>query len=278
MSSSEDDEENDDVETFGNVDEYDEEFGDEEDWSETRAVSNSSPNGLRGSRASRRKAASGTACEKHKRWKKRCPDDCPMRRSKSQKTSVIMPARSAITLDTSVFTSPSSPVSHSSKPSSSLLSMIRWSSENRSSVTFDDIKDLEKQITLMRTPSPDSEDGGCGFASDDSADSLEEKRTSSPVKVEEPPLLLRAPQPRKGFRVSKILDDEDFTQDIAYSPRNQKKPRTSAKRTAGRKYLPSACERHKLLHAKCPANCPDRLKRDAEMGSKRAEDIPFLPL
>jgi len=29
------------------------------------------------------------------------------------------------------------------------------------------------------------------------------------------------------------------------------------------KYLPQACERHKLLHARCPANCPDRLKRDS---------------
>jgi len=31
----------------------------------------------------------------------------------------------------------------------------------------------------------------------------------------------------------------------------------------GRKYLPQACENHKLLHARCPANCPDRIARDA---------------
>jgi hypothetical protein len=30
----------------------------------------------------RKKAPSGSACEKHKRWKKRCPDDCPLRKSK----------------------------------------------------------------------------------------------------------------------------------------------------------------------------------------------------
>lgn len=28
----------------------------------------------------RKKAPSGTACEKHKRWKKRCPEDCPNRK------------------------------------------------------------------------------------------------------------------------------------------------------------------------------------------------------
>jgi len=30
----------------------------------------------------RKKAPSGAACEKHKRWKKRCPDDCPFRSPK----------------------------------------------------------------------------------------------------------------------------------------------------------------------------------------------------
>lgn len=31
-----------------------------------------------------------------------------------------------------------------------------------------------------------------------------------------------------------------------------------------RKYLPQACERHRMLHARCPANCPDRLRRAEE--------------
>jgi len=61
-----------------------------------------------------------------------------------------------------------------------------------------------------------------------------------------------------------------YEADFEKSPRSQlknmsekKSPKTPrAKGT--RKYLPQACERHKLLHAKCPANCPDRLKRDAE--------------
>jgi hypothetical protein len=35
------------------------------------------------SKIARKKAPSGSACEKHKRWKKRCPDDCPMRSHKA---------------------------------------------------------------------------------------------------------------------------------------------------------------------------------------------------
>lgn len=61
-----------------------------------------------------------------------------------------------------------------------------------------------------------------------------------------------------------------YEADFEKSPRTQKNMSTEKKspktpRAKGtRKYLPQACERHKLLHAKCPANCPDRLKRDAE--------------
>jgi hypothetical protein len=38
-----------------------------------------------------------------------------------------------------------------------------------------------------------------------------------------------------------------------------------------RKYLPAACEKHKLLHARCPANCPERLLRDAQMSTASSE-------
>jgi hypothetical protein len=56
--------------------------------------------------------------------------------------------------------------------------------------------------------------------------------------------------------------------------RSLKKSNNSSTRPGrtGRKYLPQACERHKLLHARCPANCPDRIARDAE--NMRQKDDP----
>jgi hypothetical protein len=71
-----------------------------------------------------------------------------------------------------------------------------------------------------------------------------------------------------------ILDeDEDYEESDSKSSRlSSKKSRSNKKNTSprsvgrtGRKYLPQACDRHKLLHAKCPANCPDRIARDQKM-------------
>jgi len=72
-------------------------------------------------------------------------------------------------------------------------------------------------------------------------------------------------------------EDEDYEESDSKSsirPSASKKvrskkvsPSRSAGRT-GRKYLPQACDRHKLLHAKCPANCPDRLARDMKMAEQ----------
>jgi hypothetical protein len=43
--------------------------------------------------------------------------------------------------------------------------------------------------------------------------------------------------------------------------------RTIQRNSGGRaKYLPQACERHKMLHARCPATCIDRIRRDAALG------------
>ena len=53
---------------------------------EARGYLNTTP--LPSQKVPRKKAPSGTACEKHKRWKKRCPEDCPMRKQKSKKSSV----------------------------------------------------------------------------------------------------------------------------------------------------------------------------------------------
>jgi hypothetical protein len=65
-----------------------------------------------------------------------------------------------------------------------------------------------------------------------------------------------------------ISQPNDLLQKSPRVPKNpmdsKKSPKPSRANKGARKYLPQACERHKMLHAKCPANCPDRLKRDAE--------------
>jgi len=78
------------------------------------------------------------------------------------------------------------------------------------------------------------------------------------------------------FRIHKAFSADDLPKspriqlkalnavELKMDPSKDKKSPKNARRT-GRKYLPQACDRHKLLHAKCPANCPDRIRRDQEM-------------
>jgi len=75
-------------------------------------------------------------------------------------------------------------------------------------------------------------------------------------------------------RYKKSSDESSSESD---SDRPDSKPRDSIKKKktskkglnsrVGRKYLPQACERHKSLHARCPANCPDRIARDSQKGA-----------
>jgi hypothetical protein len=69
-------------------------------------------------------------------------------------------------------------------------------------------------------------------------------------------------------------EDEDYEESDSKSSHlssskksrsNKKNPSSRSAGRTGRKYLPQACDRHKLLHAKCPANCPDRLARDHKL-------------
>jgi len=90
------------------------------------------------------------------------------------------------------------------------------------------------------------------------------------------------PKKQETFRSSDsempiyLEEDEDYEESDSKSSRlpsskksrPNKKNNSSSSRSAGRtgrKYLPQACDRHKLLHAKCPANCPDRLARDQKL-------------
>jgi len=144
----------------------------------------------------RKKAPSGSACEKHKRWKKRCPDDCPMRKAKRK-----------------------------DGPNTNYYEMIQWSLIELK----EDYSDLEEEREEEMEEEEDEE---------------EEEFQAKKRRIQE-----TEPTEKK-------------------EKRKQRRNKSSKGRT-GRKYLPQACERHKILHAKCPANCPDRLRRDAEVARQQ---------
>jgi len=51
--------------------------------------------------------------------------------------------------------------------------------------------------------------------------------------------------------------------ELSSKPLQKNRGKCASRGKVRSKYLPQACERHRLLHARCPANCPDRIKRDA---------------
>jgi len=144
------------------------------------------------SKSIRKKAPSGSACEKHKRWKKRCPDNCPMRKSKSQRDGKVSPTK--------------------------YFEMVGWS------------------MIELNEDSLSNED-----------EDLIAPKSEEEMEEEE--------------------EEEEEIEEKIVKPRSKR----SSKGRAGRKYLPQACDRHKILHAKCPANCPDRIKRDAELARQKDE-------
>jgi len=101
-------------------------------------------------------------------------------------------------------------------------------------------------------------------------------RSKKAKNVEEQPKRHETPR-SSDSEISPILDeDEDYEESDSKSGRlsaskkarsKKNSPSRSVGRT-GRKYLPQACDRHKLLHAKCPANCPDRIARDQKLAEQ----------
>lgn len=209
-------------------DEYNLEEEDDE-WSDGRLITSlSMMNTSPVSRIPRKKAPSGTACEKHKRWKKRCPEDCPMRKNKK---------RSA----------PRSQELYSKEE------LTQWSMENMNT---------EGQLSPRSDFTIDGSSTDSNLGSNDSDPDMKSQAR------------LRRNSPKILRRSSSI--DEDFMADD--SPRSKaKKANAVAKRSRGtRKYLPQACDRHKMLHAKCPANCPDRIARDAEFSRIKSSSEGIL--
>lgn len=292
----------------------------------------------------RRKAPSGTACERHKRWKKRCPDDCPFRSQKQKKIFAtqqkpsdsneelgVDPAEQLVNLTEQLISKLQG--EEWEKTSLKLCSLIRKLKETQviGSLDLIDIckepstkseclelvamvmRQIQENIEVPSTPrkrlttSSSYEDlsGSDYIYYDEDLDefsSKKGKRRSTDISDElfelrnkrggytiaceyHTSLHARCPHNCPDRRLSKVRVEKPETQPKRYkkssdesssesdSDRSDSKPRDSIKKKktskkglnsrVGRKYLPQACERHKLLHARCPANCPDRIARDA---------------
>jgi hypothetical protein len=212
---------------------------DDDEWSDGRLANLanlSSPI----SRVPRKKAPSGTACEKHKRWKKRCPDDCPMRKcSKSKKMkSPLAPLRS-----------PRSPRELPSLKDEH-LSLFQWSID---------------QMNTSPTPcSPvgSSSENERSYSSDSNMGSNDSEQE---IGKSHPKMRIKLTKSSSTEDVFGMMMDDYESPKMSRSPTASRKNMNAKRNRGTRKYLPQACDRHKLLHAKCPANCPDRIKRDAEL-------------
>jgi len=307
------DEEYKESEPHNDDDDYYQEEDDDDEWMENRNNALGVPRSEVGPRIPRKKAPSGTACEKHKRWKKRCPDDCPMRKAKSRRTGKMTRSQSMelkydyyqdyeeqgsplstgeadtfneLSEDKSLYSRRSyeSPISYSETRSPSkndLFALISWSMQQLSqdsNLSQDDIFVIQAQLMKKTNVIQNAE------SLDNITEILEscKQMATSPAHV-----ITIGPKSKRGARttyydnlasLSPSSSMEDLspgsftTEEDKYELESPKSPRKAsekkspkAPRAKGtRKYLPQACERHKLLHAKCPANCPDRLKRDAD--------------
>jgi len=293
----------------------------------------------------RKKAPSGTACDRHKRWKKRCPDDCPFRSQRQKKLFAIQKSDSQEEL----FADPAEQLVRITdqlisklqgdeweKTSLKLYRLICKLKESQIIGSLDMIeiskepttkteclelvamvmKQIQENIEVpvnhnskrLTTSSSYEDLSGSDFIfydeeldefsskkgkrrsveiSDDFFDTSIIKRGNSYTIACEyhNSLHARCPSNCPDRRPSKIRSDK--VKDTVESKRYKKssdesssgsdsdsKPRDSIKKKktskkglnsrVGRKYLPQACERHKLLHARCPANCPDRMARDTQ--------------
>jgi len=228
-------------------DEYFEE--DDDDWLEGAKSSSIAVHGATSpttGRLIRKKAPSGSACEKHKRWKKRCPDDCPMRSNKQQRKQ-------------------KAPIEN-------------HFSENILGTT---ISAFESEFNGMRSRSTRGFKFEDQIYSDyDVSPSAQRRAALSSMACEKhtalharcpPNCPERRPVEAIGRRKksSTTTTKGDDSSDKEFTAKAPKPKSTKSKGRTGRKYLPQACDRHKLLHAKCPANCPDRIKRDAEAAKLR---------
>lgn len=278
---------------FSEVEE-DEEYSVEEDeliddieddeWIETLKISSQFTRKISANEVmKRKKAPSGSACEKHKRWKKRCPDDCPLRKAKWRYTSQASyrPFRS------SKVPTPT----HSLKKDEieQVIALINSSRTDQWEIAAPKLqtvlRNLEKCVHLSHSISSIS----CSVAhqradyvlliryvmknilldktQDEKVDFVEEIEKRALCNEMSPPLsdeaiqqlLSRCPSIDSISRRAKRKIDGITTNTGEETDKlDEKKRKKDEKKKINEKILTIACEKHTIMHARCPPQCPDR--------------------
>lgn len=277
----------------------------DEDWMETfseKTVSTgdwTTHSSSTGSRGKRKKAPSGSACEKHKRWKKRCPDDCPMRKakfrriearnnmnqsteekksrvvSKSSTKSTIMESQNEDKKFSKGASLPTGEIEESlageegkDKPSGLTRRIKTASTSDEAIKTIKEEKEVlpppckkHQQMNLRCPP-------GCSKRGKNITTTTSSNLPPSPSSIPSSPISL--PQSGEKAPSLEVKPKRSTKRSTSSSGSHEMTHHQQQHRTKRLKYLPRSCDRHKLLHAKCPADCPDRLLRDQLESTKNS--------
>lgn len=261
-------------------DEFMEDVEDDE-WIETLRISSQFTRRISANEVlKRKKAPSGSACEKHKRWKKRCPDDCPLRKAKWRYSSQA--SYKQMRSSTKV-TSPA----HSLKKEDieQVIALINSSRTDQWEIAAPKLqtvlRNLEKCVQLshsLSSISPSVAHQRADYvlliryvmknilldkAGEETARYVEEIEKRALCNEVSPPLsdeviqqmLSRCPSidsmsRRAKRKMEAVAGEEDSRED--------KKRKKEEKKKVHEKILTIACEKHTIMHARCPPQCPDR--------------------
>lgn len=240
----------------------------------SRVANKQTPSKTPATRTKRKKAPSGSACEKHKRWKKRCPDDCPGRKGKFRNVKKTTPGETesqTFHQETSS-SSPSLAAATSLSPSSSSLQVIKDESKATSSSSSTRKKPGRKTAacerhTLKHSKCPPNCPDRRPIVPKNSKTPAKTTSSVTPSKRSETSTRNNGknePIESKENCQINALDNSNTPISTRTRKRSQKMTpiepvSTPTKRT---KYLPKSCDFHRMLHAKCDIDCPNRIMRD----------------
>jgi len=169
----------------------------------------------------KKKAPNGSACEKHKRWKKRCPSNCPHRKSRKRKGT---------NTDKSII-SHKAGIQKIIQDNEKKQEIVPWAPWNINTPT-DSIGDDQERI----------------------------KEFLGQVVINTKDFSFERPQ-REITKRRRMSEDELLESDETIAPLKRKVPT--------RKFNSHACAYHRMLHARCPLRCPQRISINDEENQKK---------
>jgi len=242
------------------------EDGDDDDWMENpkipSQITRKVHTGLK-----RKKAPSGSACEKHKRWKKRCPEDCPLRKPKwrfflpshshhSHSDDSSRWKREEVDRIVELLTSSRfDDWATSSRKLNSVLSCCRRKMSN-SSFSAPKPQNRAEYISLIRSIILQLRKEGNSHTLN-LLDEIEQRALCNEVTDGDTTELFEEPDTRED---GEQQNDNNFKR--KRESKQEEIPEKKVKiehRSKSSDYVPTiACERHTVLHARCPPTCSDR--------------------